>query len=463
MSGHVNISNQYTSVYFLGIGGIGMSALARYFNYHGLKVGGYDKTQSALIEKLIEEGCQVHFDDLGNKIPKHFNNPDNTLIVYTPAIPKNHKELNFFKENNFKIFKRAEVLGILTRQSKGLCVAGTHGKTTTSSMLAHILDHSLWKCNAFLGGIATNFNSNLVLSESSDLTVIEADEFDRSFLHLSPFASIVTSVDADHLDIYGNEDQFVEGFRQYAMKTDVNGYLIQKEGLKLNSLSKTVTYSYDSTTADYSVQNLKWVSGFLIGDVRLKNSFWSNVKFGIPGIHNAENALACIALLNEMGMDEQSIRNGLASFVGVKRRFEYCIREEKFVYIDDYAHHPKEIKALIDSIKMLYPTMKIRGVFQPHLFSRTKDFSEGFAAELSRLDEVVLMPIYPAREEPIHGITSEWLLQQIKCDKKSLKSPAEILQYFSDLKEGVLLTIGAGDIDRIVSPLKEILSSNFES
>lgn len=463
MSGHVNISNQYTSVYFLGIGGIGMSALARYFNYHGLKVGGYDKTQSALIEKLIEEGCQVHFDDLGNKIPKHFNNPDNTLIVYTPAIPKNHKELNFFKENNFKIFKRAEVLGILTRQSKGLCVAGTHGKTTTSSMLAHILDHSSWKCNAFLGGIATNFNSNLVLSESSDLTVIEADEFDRSFLHLSPFASIVTSVDADHLDIYGNEDQFVEGFRQYAMKTDVNGYLIQKEGLKLNSLSKTVTYSYDSTTADYSVQNLKWVSGFLIGDVRLKNSFWSNVKFGIPGIHNAENALACIALLNEMGMDEQSIRNGLASFVGVKRRFEYCIREEKFVYIDDYAHHPKEIKALIDSIKMLYPTMKIRGVFQPHLFSRTKDFSEGFAAELSRLDEVVLMPIYPAREEPIHGITSEWLLQQIKCDKKSLKSPAEILQYFSDLKEGVLLTIGAGDIDRIVSPLKEILSSNFES
>ena len=463
MSGHVNISNQYTSVYFLGIGGIGMSALARYFNYHGLKVGGYDKTQSALIEKLIEEGCQVHFDDLGNKIPKHFNNPDNTLIVYTPAIPKNHKELNFFKENNFKIFKRAEVLGILTRQSKGLCVAGTHGKTTTSSMLAHILDHSSWKCNAFLGGIATNFNSNLVLSESSDLTVIEADEFDRSFLHLSPFASIVTSVDADHLDIYGNEDQFVEGFRQYAMKTDVNGYLIQKEGLKLNSLSKTVTYSYNSTTADYSVQNLKWISGFLIGDVRLKNSFWSNVKFGIPGIHNAENALACIALLNEMGMDEQSIRNGLASFVGVKRRFEYCIREEKFVYIDDYAHHPKEIKALIDSIKMLYPTMKIRGVFQPHLFSRTKDFSEGFAAELSRLDEVVLMPIYPAREEPIHGITSEWLLQQIKCDKKSLKSPAEILQYFSDLKEGVLLTIGAGDIDRIVSPLKEILSSNFES
>lgn len=463
MSGHVNISNQYTSVYFLGIGGIGMSALARYFNYHGLMVGGYDKTQSALIEKLIEEGCQVHFDDLGNKIPKHFNNPDNTLIVYTPAIPKNHKELSFFKENNFKIFKRAEVLGILTRQSKGLCVAGTHGKTTTSSMLAHILDHSSWKCNAFLGGIATNFNSNLVLSESSDLTVIEADEFDRSFLHLSPFASIVTSVDADHLDIYGNEDQFIEGFRQYAMKTDVNGYLIQKEGLKLNSLSKTVTYSYDSTTADYSVQNLKWVSGFLIGDVRLKNSFWSNVKFGIPGIHNAENALACIALLNEMGMDEQSIRNGLASFVGVKRRFEYCIREEKFVYIDDYAHHPKEIKALIDSIKMLYPTMKIRGVFQPHLFSRTKDFSEGFAAELSRLDEVVLMPIYPAREEPIHGITSEWLLQQIKCDKKSLKSPAEILQYFSDLKEGVLLTIGAGDIDRIVSPLKEILSSNFES
>jgi UDP-N-acetylmuramate--alanine ligase len=313
-----------------------------------------------------------------------------------------------------------------------------------------------------LGGIATNFNSNLVLSENSDLTVIEADEFDRSFLHLSPFASIVTAIDADHLDIYGNEDQFKEGFRQYAMKTEINGFLIQKEGLDLNSLAKKITYSYNSTSADYTVQNLSWKSGFLFGDVRLKNNFWTNVQFGLPGIHNAENALACIALLNEMGMDEQSIRNGLATFNGVKRRFEFCIRTEKMVYIDDYAHHPQEIKALIDSIQMLYPNKKITGIFQPHLFSRTRDFADGFSSELSRLDEVVLMPIYPAREEPIHGITSDWLLQKIKSDKKSIKTHSEVLQHFSDFKEGVLLTIGAGDIDRIVVPLTEIIKSNIE-
>lgn len=463
MANLFNFSNQYKSVYFLGIGGIGMSALARFFNYHGLQVGGYDKTPSSLTAKLIEEGCQIHFEDLGEEIPESFNNNQNTLVVFTPAVPKTHKEYNYFLKNNFKIYKRAEVLGILTRQSKGLCVAGTHGKTTTSSILAHILNQSSWGCNAFLGGIATNFNSNLVLSEKSDLTVIEADEFDRSFLCLSPFSSIVTAVDPDHLDIYGNEDQFKEGFRQYAMKTEINGFLIQKEGLKLNSLAKTFSYAFDSTSADYSVQNLNWKSGFLFGDVRLKRTFWTNVQFGIPGIHNAENALACIALLNEMGMDELTIRNGLATFSGVKRRFEYCIRSEKFVFIDDYAHHPKEIKALIDSIKMLYPNNKIRGVFQPHLFSRTRDFADDFAAELSRLDEVVLMPIYPAREESIHGITSDWLLQKIKSENKSLKTPSEVLQHFSNLKDGVLITIGAGDIDRIVSPLIEILKSNIES
>ncbi|MFY7944284.1 MAG: Mur ligase domain-containing protein, partial [Crocinitomicaceae bacterium] len=258
MNRKVSISEKYKNVYFIGIGGIGMSALARYFNYHGLNVCGYDKTPSSLTEKLQEEGCQIHFDDLGNDIPKAFQEKETTLVIYTPAIPKNHREYNYFVQNNFTVLKRAEVLGLLTRQSKGLCVAGTHGKTTTSSILAHILDQSSWKCNAFLGGIATNFNSNLVLSETSDLTVIEADEFDRSFLHLSPFASIITAVDPDHLDIYGNEDQFKEGFRQYAMKTEMQGFLIQKEGLALNALSKTYTYSINSQTADYSLQNLIW-------------------------------------------------------------------------------------------------------------------------------------------------------------------------------------------------------------
>jgi UDP-N-acetylmuramate--alanine ligase len=269
-----SISEQYKNVYFIGIGGIGMSALARYFNYHGVKVGGYDKTPSSLTEKLIGEGCEVHFEDLGDEIPKTFKNKEKTLVIYTPAIPKAHKEYNYFVQNNFKVLKRAEVLGLLTRQSKGLCVAGTHGKTTTSSILAHILNQSTWKCNAFLGGIATNFNSNLVLSETSEFTVIEADEFDRSFLQLSPFASIVTAVDPDHLDIYGNEDQFKEGFRQYAMKTEMQGFLIQKEGLNLNSLSKSYTYAINSPTANYSLQNLTWTDGFLFGDVRLRNGYW---------------------------------------------------------------------------------------------------------------------------------------------------------------------------------------------
>lgn len=457
-----SISEQYKNVYFIGIGGIGMSALARYFKYHGMRVAGYDKTPSSLTEKLIEEGCDIHFEDLGHDIPKMFKNKETTLVIYTPAVPKNHKEYTYFIENEFKVLKRAEVLGLLTRQSKGLCVAGTHGKTTTSSILAHILNQSDWNCNAFLGGIATNFNSNLVLSETSEYTVIEADEFDRSFLHLSPFASIITAVDPDHLDIYGNEDQFKEGFRQYAMKTEMQGLLIQRDGLSLNSLSKSYTYAINSISADYSIQNLTWNDGFLVGDVRLRNAFWPSVKFGIPGIHNAENALACIALLNEMGMDEKTIRNGIATFAGVKRRFEYCVRTEKLVYIDDYAHHPAEIKALIDSVKMFYPNQKIVGIFQPHLFSRTRDFAEGFVKELSRLDELVLMPIYPAREEPIHGITSEWLLQKIKCDKKSLKAPSEVLQYFSRFKEGIIITIGAGDIDRIVTPLSEILNTNLE-
>ena len=458
----MSILEKYKNVYFIGIGGIGMSALARYCNYHGLKVAGYDKTPSALTEKLLQEGCEIHFDDLGQNLSKRFKNKDNTLVIYTPAIPKEHKEFNYFIQHDFRVLKRAEFLGLLTRQSKGLCVAGTHGKTTTSSILAHVLNESDWKCNAFLGGIATNFNSNLVLSESSDYTVVEADEFDRSFLHLSPFASIITAVDPDHLDIYGNEEQFKEGFRQYAMKTEMHGITIQKEGLSLNSLSRSYTYAINSSTSNYSVQNLSWLDGFLYGDIRLRNGFWPNVKFGIPGIHNAENALACIALLNEMGMDEDTIRKGIASFSGVKRRFEFGVRTEKLVYIDDYAHHPEEIKALIDSIKLFYPNLKITGVFQPHLFTRTRDFAEGFVRELSRLDDVVLMPIYPAREEPIHGITSEWLLQKIKCTKKSLKTPSEVLQYFSKYGQGIVLTIGAGDIDRIVEPLTQILKSNIE-
>ncbi len=451
---------KYKQVYFIGIGGIGMSALARYFNQNGLTVGGYDKTPSPLTKQLELEGCLIHFDDLDNQLPEQFTDQTTTLVVYTPAI-KQLGELNYFKNGGFTLLKRAEVLGMLTRQSKGLCVAGTHGKTTTSSMLAFILDQSDMKCNAFLGGIATNFQSNLVLNKDSLFTVIEADEFDRSFLHLSPFASIITSADPDHLDIYGTAEQFKEGFRQFAMKLDPKGICLQKEGLHLPSLGTTFTYAVESESADYSVFNLHWIDGFLCGDIRLKNTWWRTVQFGLPGIHNAENALACVGLLHELGMDEIQIRSGLKNFLGVKRRFEYIIRTENLVYVDDYAHHPQEIAALVSSIKLLYPGKKITGVFQPHLFSRTKDFAEDFAKELSELDELILLPIYPAREEPIQGITSEWLFSKCKNTQKSIKKPSELLPYLSQYTEGVLLTIGAGDIDRLVPSLKELLTINL--
>jgi UDP-N-acetylmuramate--alanine ligase len=456
-----NLFTDFKNVYFIGIGGIGMSALARYFNNRGFKVAGYDKSASELTSKLEAEGCLIHYDDLAEEIPNEFKNKATTFVVFTPAIPEDMMELVYFISNEFTVYKRSEVLGILTRQSKGLCVAGTHGKTTTSSMLAHILDHSSWKCNAFLGGIATNFNSNLVLSETSDWTVVEADEFDRSFLKLSPFSSIITGVDPDHLDIYGSIEQFNEGFRQYAMKIEPSGFLIEKEGLNLPTLARKVSYALNSETADYSMKNLVFRDGFIFSDVRLKTSIWQNVKLGIPGSHNAENALACIALLDSLGMSELEIRNGLSSFTGVKRRFDYKIRQEDLVYIDDYAHHPNELKVLIESVRSLYPNQKILGVFQPHLFSRTRDFAIEFAAELSKLDELILLPIYPAREEPIYGISSAWLYSKVELSKKYLLSPSEALQYFNHFKKGIVLTIGAGDIDKIVAPLMEILSSNL--
>ena len=461
MEQNKNLFSDFKNVYFIGIGGIGMSALARFFNNKGLKVAGYDKSASDLTNKLETEGCLIHYEDLGEEISNEFKNQATTFVVFTPAIPEEMKELAYFISNEFTVYKRAEVLGILTRQSKGLCVAGTHGKTTTSSMLAHILDHSSWKCNAFLGGIATNFNSNLVLSETSDWTVVEADEFDRSFLKLSPFSSIVTGVDPDHLDIYGSIEQFNEGFRQYAMKIEPSGFLIEKEGLNLPTLAKKVSYALHSETADYSMNNLVFRDGFIFSDVRLKTNFWQNVKLGIPGSHNAENALACIALLDCLGMSELEIRNGLSSFTGVKRRFDYQIRTEDLVFIDDYAHHPNELKVLIESVRNLYPNKKITGIFQPHLFTRTRDFAMEFAAELSKLDELILLPIYPAREEPIYGISSAWLYSKVELSKKYLLSPSEALQYFIQFDKGIVLTIGAGDIDKIVAPLKEILSSNL--
>ena len=446
---HINAFNQ---AYFLGIGGIGMSALARYFLSKGWKVGGYDKTTSKLTETIQKEGAVVHFEDLGEGLPKEFLSKENTLVIYTPAIPKAMKELVFLQENGYSVFKRSEVLGMITRDSQALCVAGTHGKTTTSSLLAHILNESKFKCSAFLGGISTNFNSNFIGSTESYLTVIEADEFDRSFLKLNPFASIVTTTDADHLDIYNDDASFQQSFQDYADLIDNKGYLIHQANVKLNH-SNSISYGMNCDT-DYKGSNERFLNGEYLIDIKAPNFNWKNVVLGLPGTHNAENALGCVALLIQIGMQEDEIRNGLASFLGVKRRFEYQIRTSDLVFIDDYAHHPTEIEALINAVQTLYPSKKITGIFQPHLFSRTRDFFDGFATQLSRLDEVVLMPIYPAREEPIEGVTSDALVNVISSRNKHLLSANEIVDFIASRENEVVLTIGAGDIDRIIEPLK---------
>jgi UDP-N-acetylmuramate--alanine ligase len=353
------------------------------------------------------------------------------------------------------------VLGLLTQKLKGLCVAGTHGKTTTSTMLAHILNASTWKCNAFLGGISTNFNSNLLIDQTSPYAVIEADEFDRSFLRLSPFCSIITSADPDHLDIYGSASQFQEGFQLYAEKISKDGFMVIKEGLPFNSSAKVITYSVSGNTADFFAENLRIEGDRFLMDVQFPGKIWKDIELGVPGIHNAENALACIALLVSLGMDERQIRSGLQSFLGVKRRFEYIIRDKKFVYIDDYAHHPNEIKALVDSIRLMYPEKRVIGIFQPHLFSRTKDFMDEFAEELAKLDEVILLPIYPARELPMEGVTSHVLLNKIQNSAKRIMEPNQAIDCISVSECDVLLTIGAGDIDRIVARLKEKIQTQL--
>ena len=446
--------SQFDKVYFLGIGGIGMSALARYFKSLGWQVAGYDKTETALTVKLQSEGINVHFEDLNSSIPTEFQDIEKTLVIFTPAVPKNLGELLFFQHGNYSLYKRSEVLGMITQTSNGLGVAGTHGKTTTSTMLAHILNESSVKCTAFLGGISSNFNSNLLTNPEAKYTVIEADEFDRSFLRLLPFSSIITSTDPDHLDIYGDANHFVEGFKLYAQLTNPKGVLVQKYGLNLSSEAKSISYGINELRANYCGLNVRVENGKFLVDVQTPNALWSSVEIGIPGIHNAENAIACIALCEFIGLSEDEIRNGLQSFLGVKRRFEYQIKSQKLIYIDDYAHHPTEIKALLDSVKLIYPNQKITGVFQPHLFSRTRDFFDAFASELSQLDEVILLPIYPAREEPIDGVTSNALLEKISSNVKKVLSPSETIELLSQRTEGVFLTIGAGDIDRIVEPLK---------
>lgn len=441
--------NQIHNVYFIGIGGIGMSALARYFQYIGKKVVGYDKTPTQLTDELQAVGLEIHFEDNINLIPTDFY-VENTLVIVTPAVPVSHSEWNYFIERGFTIKKRAEVLGIITKDTYCFAVAGTHGKTTTSSILGHVLYESGVDVTAFLGGIVENYNSNLIGSGKT-VTVVEADEFDRSFLHLHPNVSCVTSMDADHLDIYGDAASIEESFREFAAKTPSENLYIIK-GLPLEG--NTIGVNND---ADFSAQNIRIENGFYVFDVKTPTEVVKNVKFGLPGHHNLTNALLAFAMAKSYGVSNEKIINALASFKGVRRRFSFQIREEKLVYIDDYAHHPTEINAVHQAVRELYPGKKIIAAFQPHLFSRTKDFVDGFAESLSQFDEILLMEIYPARELPIEGVNSTWLFNKIKNSNKKLVNKEELFAVFKNSDADVFVTIGAGDIGELVKDLKKVL------
>lgn len=442
------------SVLFIGIGGIGMSALARYFNVLGIPVAGYDKTSTALTEALEKEGMKVTFEDDLESLPETFRSK-NTVVVYTPAVPKDLEMLKFFRNQGNVIAKRSEMLGLITQGTFTVAVAGTHGKTTTSSLIAHLLTNGMVGCNAFLGGITTNYHTNVLLNENSKNTVVEADEFDRSFLTLSPNVAVVTSTDADHLDIYGEHTALLDSFQMFVDKLPKEGVLILRNGLQLKH-SNIITYGFED---DAKVQafNVRVENGNYVFDVRSMLRNYQNVIVGLPGRHNIENALAAIVVGELMEMSVDTILEGLRSFAGVKRRFEKIISSERLTYIDDYAHHPKELEMCISSVKELYPTKKVTGIFQPHLYSRTRDFAADFAKSLDLLDEAILMDIYPARELPIDGVSSEMLLDLMQLPQKSLVSADQMVQDVKSRGVEVLLTLGAGDIDRLVEPLKQAL------
>jgi len=441
--------NQIHNVYFIGIGGIGMSALARYFQFIGKKVVGYDKTPTQLTDELQAIGLEIHFEDNINLIPEEFY-VENTLVIFTPAVPVSHSEWNYFIERNYNIKKRAEVLGIITKDTYCFAVAGTHGKTTTSSILGHILFESGVDVTAFLGGIVENYNSNLIGSGKT-VTVVEADEYDRSFLHLHPNVSCITSMDADHLDIYGDALHIEESFKEFAAKTTSDNLYISK-GLPLKG--NTIGINNNS---DFTAQNIRIENGFYVFDVKTPSELIENVKFGLPGHHNLTNALLALAMAKSYGVSNENISAALKSFKGVRRRFSFQIREENLVYIDDYAHHPTEINAVHQAVRELYPNKKIIAAFQPHLFSRTKDFVTGFAESLSQFDEVLLLEIYPARELPIKGINSSWLLSKINNPNKKLVNNEELLDAFKNSDAAVFITIGAGDIGELVKNIKKTL------
>ena len=447
----MNLNNIH-SVYFLGIGGIGMSALARYFHANNKQVAGYDKTPTDITEGLENLGVKIHFEDTVEHIDSDFLNTENTLVVYTPAIPKGHNELQYFTDNGFQVLKRSQVLGLITENTFCLAVAGTHGKTTTTSILGHLM----YECNvpltAFLGGVSENYNSNFI-ENGTEVSVVEADEFDRSFLTLSPDIACITSMDADHLDIYGDASEVKKSFEDFSKKVKANGKLFVRNGLPI----KGITYGIENDS-DYSVQNIKIENGAYVFDVKTPKTVLENLQFSLPGRHNLSNALIALAMAVEYGCPHRQLAKALASYKGVKRRFSYHIKTDDFVFIDDYAHHPEEINAVHQAVREMYPNKKVLTIFQPHLFSRTRDFADDFAKSLAQFDEVMLLDIYPARELPIEGITSQWLLEKINNTNKRIVSKNDLLTAIHSSDAQIVLTLGAGDIGEEVKRIKKEFS-----
>lgn len=451
------------SVYFLGIGGIGMSAIARFFHLMGKKVGGYDKTATPLTNELTAEGLDVHYTDAPETIASIFLNPEETLIVLTPAIPKDHREWAFFQNNGFRIMKRSEVLGVIAARFYTIAVAGTHGKTTTSTLIAHLLRSAGVECTAFLGGISKNYNTNLLVGKEQDgrhIVVVEADEYDRSFLTLFPDVAIITSMDADHLDIYGTPNEMQDTYRKFAGQVKSDGWLIYHKGLPIGPVSaKCIEYALkgpaDRFAPKVEIKEHQYYFDWTDGEIN-----FAGLTTQLPGEHNVENAIAAIAAVRCIGLNEAQIREGLRTYVGVKRRFDYQVRSDAHIYIDDYAHHPEELRACISSVRDLYPNRHITGIFQPHLFTRTRDFVDGFAQSLSLLDRLILLDIYPARELPIPGVTSEIIFEKVTCKEKHLVPKESVLRFLADARLDVVVTLGAGDIDQLVEPIRRQLSSN---
>lgn len=449
----------YELIYFIGIGGIGMSNLARYFMLQGKSVAGYDRMETPLTKALVSEGAKVHYEDYVRLVPAEFLDKEKTLVVYTPAVPALHNELQYFRNNGFTIMKRAQLLGEITKMSDAVCVAGTHGKTTVSSMIAHLLRQSEVDCNAFLGGILKNYGTNLLLSDKSRITVAEADEYDRSFHWLQPWIAVITSADPDHLDIYGTAEAYRESFEHFTSLIRKNGYLILKKDTPLTpKTDATVTIlTYSESEGDFHAENVRIGNEEITFDFVSPNHRITGIQLGVPVKVNVENAVSAIAVAVLSGVNPDEIRAAMKTFEGAKRRFDFQLKTPNLVFIDDYAHHPKELTAAIRSIRQLYLDRKVTGVFQPHLYTRTRDFADEFAQSLSLLDDVILLDIYPAREEPIPGITSGVIFDKITSKEKVLLKKTELLDFLENKKLDVLVTLGAGDIEYLLPAIKQLL------